>query len=177
MEFPFGSAIEKRVHGWLAEPWLLLQRIFMGLCAATMLGAIGGGVLSFFAPTRARARVSDSAADGAPKAPPSWDYYASAILKRNLFGVAAAPAAARAKAVRAVAAPAVHKPTLAELAADLALVGIVDNGGPQAAIMSKKTKDVSYVSVGGKIGDITVAAIDGNRVKLAYEGETMELSL
>jgi hypothetical protein len=172
---PLNALVEKRIQQWLAEPWLLLQRTFMVLAAVTLVGGIGSAVWSWSGSSQTPVRVREANADLALKAPPSWDYYWSAISKGNLFGSSAPVARPKPVAAKPPPAP-VHKVTLAELAADLTLVGIVNNGG-QAAIMSNKTKEVSYVSVGQQIGQITVAAIEGNQVKLTYEGETMALSL
>ncbi len=172
--FTLNAPVEERIQAWMSEPWLMLQRTFMVLAAATLLGGIASAVWGRRGSSRPAVRVREAAAEAAFKAPPPWEYYSSAISKGNLFGSAAS--VARPKLV-VVKPPPVHKATLAELAADLTLVGIVNDGGPQAAIMSNKTKEVSYVAVGGRIGPITVAAIEGNQVKLTYEGEAMSLSL
>jgi len=172
------AALEDRIQGWMSEPWVFFRRVFKGLAFVTLVGGVIGIAWSSLASTERPVRVRETPAEAVFKAPPSWDYYASAILKRDLFKTAAPPVVVRPKAVVAAPPPpVVHKPTLAELAADLTLVGIVNNGGLQAAIMSNRTKEVSYLSVGQKIGDITVAGIEGNRVQLSYEGETLALSL
>lgn len=68
-------------------------------------------------------------------------------------------------------------PTFMEMAAKLRLQGIISGDNPQAVIEDTKTKQVYFLSVGGRIGDIELKEILTGRVVLSYHGQEVELTL
>ena len=161
---------ENRLRGWSPSPWLLLQQIFKTLTVVTILAGSGSLLWSLRA-DRSAIRVPQTRAGEPSLDSRSWTHYAAVIAKHDLFKLAPPPVIV--KAVKPAPPP---KPTLTELAADLMLVGVLNNG-EQAAIQSKKSKETLYLSVGQQIAGITISAIEGNTVKLSYDGQTMDLSL
>ena len=169
MEIRAPGVLGKQFQTWTSRPWLALRQTLKGLTVITFLASVAALLWSPQAGSTVPriARVDG----GNMEAARSWSYYSSAILKHDLFRLAPPPVI-----VKPVKPPPPPKPTLAELASDLTLVGVLNNGD-QAAIMSKKSKETLYLSVGQQIAGITVSAIDSSKVTLSYDGQTMDLSL
>ena len=169
------EAVEDVLAVWKAAPWLGLEAALRTVAAATLLW--GAAAVYRAGSSSTSARVARAAAGGAETPRDArWGDYAALASDARLFGAASAPVARPRPAARP-AAPVVRKPTLAELAADFALVGVLDDGRLQAAILRKSTQQTVYVTAGQKIGDVAVDAVQTNRVTLSYGGQTMELSL
>jgi len=165
--------------GGVEDLWVFLKWIFRALSAATFFG----GILFLWEGRHGshgqRLESKMGVLENPFNATHSWAYYESAISRANLFRPYHAENHVRPRPIAVKPAPPpVHIPTLAELAAELTLVGVVSNNGePQAAISNKKTNEVLYLSAGQQIGEITVTSIQENRATLSYHGETMDLSL
>ena len=169
------EAVDDVLAAWRAAPWLGYEAAFRVLAAATLLWGARAVCRAGSASVPGRVARAAASGVGVPRAA-QWSDYAALAGDVRLFGAAAAPVFRPRPAARP-AVPAVHKPTLAELAADFALVGVLEDGGLQAAIMRKSTQQTVYVTAGQKIGDVAVDAVQPNRVTLSYGGQTMELSL
>ena len=68
-------------------------------------------------------------------------------------------------------------PSIAELAKDLVLVGVITGDNPQAIIQNKKTRQSFYVYEGEGILEFKVKQIEKAMVILEYKGETLKMSL
>jgi hypothetical protein len=68
-------------------------------------------------------------------------------------------------------------PTFMEMASKLRLQGIISGDNPQAIIEDSKTRQVYFLSVGGRIGDIELKQILPGKVVLTYHGQEVELTL
>lgn len=68
-------------------------------------------------------------------------------------------------------------PSMAELAKDLNLVGVITGDNPQAIIENKKTRQTYYLSEGENILEFKIKKIDKAIVILEHNGETIKLSL
>ncbi len=115
---------------------------------------------------------------GSAKGVESLEYYLGPIQKRPLFKII------KSEPQKFVAAkPAVRTPplvpvkTLADLSADLSLVGVLQSGEPQAIILNRKSQKTHYVSVGQTLGEVRVVRIQQDRVTIGYNEETLDLSM
>ncbi len=68
-------------------------------------------------------------------------------------------------------------PSISELAKDLALLGVITGGSPQAIIENKKTRQTYYLNEGEDILEFKIKKIDKATVILEHNGETIKLSL
>ena len=87
---------------------------------------------------------------------------------RELFG---------APVTRETAPIAEEGPSIAELAKDLVLVGVISGDNPQAIIQNKRTRQSFYVYVGESVLEFKIKQIDKATVILEYKEETLKLSL
>jgi Tfp pilus assembly protein PilP len=166
----------------LSDPFKLAQWIFLFLTGATLIG----GIVSFWGGVTSTGRSIqnqvEAHAEQSYSQRKSLSYYLAPLRIRSIFQnptvEKAAPIVAVVKPTPGpTAPPPPPKPTLAELASDLTLLGVISSGDPQAIISSKKTQKTFYVTVGQMIGEIRISRITENRVQLTYDNQTMELSL
>lgn len=179
--------IEQSLERLAAEPLLFVQRAVMAAAFATLFAGVGlivqdrrldGG-------SGPDQKVAEEYSDAlSPKGSAPLEYYLSPIRKRALFKIVRdEPPAPPAPLVVKPAAPAapsvsvVPVKTLAELSADLSLVGVLQSAEPQAIILNRKSQKTHYLSVGQAIGEIRVVKIQQDRVTLGYNDETLDLSM
>ena len=99
--------------------------------------------------------------------------YREALTNRNPFELAAS-AAARALVTQ----PAASKESpLQKLVSKLNVVGINRGRVPEALIEDTETRRTYFVTVGDRINDMKVKAIDDDGVVLTYQGEDVRLPL
>ena len=162
--------------GWL----LYVRRWLAGLSVATLAVAVVAPLWHVSPATRSPEASPLHPADSAGTPPRGLEDYQRVMAGKTLFQSGffqpTAVAAPRAPRVTRPAVVAPAAPTLAQLVADLQLVGVL-NDGAEAAISSKKTQETTYVRAGGHVGDLTVTSIRSNAVTLSYQGQSMDLSL
>ena len=98
----------------------------------------------------------------------SFDDYQKLINTKAIF----APPAASARKTASL-----DGPSLSDLSKDLRLVGIIPGDIPQAIIEDKKNNQTLFLREGETINNIEVKSISTGRVVLAYNEETITLSL
>jgi hypothetical protein len=67
--------------------------------------------------------------------------------------------------------------TIDDLTADLLVVGVVAVDTPEAILKDRRTRQTYFVTVGSRIGELSVAAISEDRVDVTYQNERKELVL
>lgn len=160
--------------------WSTAEWAMKGLFSLTLVGEI----LFFTQHPRyslAKPHATDTTRESSKAvAEGTWQHYQSVSSKRNLFQE---PVQHVVRVVKPLmlppppVIPPVHVPTLAEMASDLQLTGIVNTGEPQALIKNTKTDETLYLSAGQRIGEIVVTSVTDSHVTLSFNGQTMELSL
>ena len=64
---------------------------------------------------------------------------------------------------------------LKDLAAPLALMGVVEGEPPQAIIQDRKTQQTYFLYEGDTLGEITIRRVRPGVVTLEYDGDEMDL--
>ena len=95
----------------------------------------------------------------------SQETYLSAFEKSALFGTALGTSL-----------PGLQS-SLAELAKDYRLKGVVLADEPEAIVEDVKTRKSVFLNIGGKLGDLTVKEIKEGLVVLSYLGEEIKLEI
>lgn len=148
---------------------LATLNISLGLVLAALITGIFWRVTHPITPLPVTAAPHPLALPPAPAAPPALD---TAIFQsRQLFQppLAASPAAATAGAAAGQG---------QEALAALTLMGIVEGTPPQAIIAETSTQKSYFVKEGETFGvGIRVDAIQDGRVKLSFQGASVELQL
>jgi len=176
------NVLSRQIQSILSDPFQIGKIIFPFLTTATLIfGAISFWHGSHVSPPQAT-NLAQEQPEGTGSLEEPLAYYLDAIHKRSIFRNPSlekqnAPVAAVKATLPPVVPPPPPQPTLAELASDLTLVGVITSGEPQAIISSKRTQKTYYVTVGQMIGEMMISKISENRVQLTYNGQTMELSL
>lgn len=80
------------------------------------------------------------------------------------------------RTARAAVPAAPPAPRLTDLAADLQVSGIL-NEGSEAVITNKKSGETVYVRAGQRIGELVVTDVNASGIRLSYEGQTLNLAL
>lgn len=163
----------------------IFKALFNGLIVLTFVWGLAEG----WGALRSGGERSPAAARPLERTKPAFEPrpradYLRALSRRDLFESeeAPVPVVARTAPPKPPAPlppppPPVHVPTLAERAANLSLMGVLQSGRPQAILLDRRTQKTYYLAVGESVDGLRIVAISGSRVTLGCGQETLDLAL